>query len=111
MEISDKQINGITVIVLNGSIDALTAPKIAEAIQVQVNKGNVRLVADFSGVNYTSSAGLRTMLTAIKETRAQGGDFRLAGVQRDVLKVLTLSGFTTILKLFDTADAAVASFS
>lgn len=111
MEIHDRQVDSVTVISLKGSIDAMTAPKITEYIQGQVAKGNIKLVADFGGVDYTSSAGLRVLLGAIKETRAQGGDLRLTGVQPDVLKVLNLSGFTNILKLFDTADAAVASYS
>ena len=111
MEIQERQVDHITVISLKGSIDAMTAPKITEFIQGQVSKGNIKLVADFSDVDYTSSAGLRVLLGAIKETRAQGGDLRLTGVQLDVLKVLNLSGFTNILKMFDNADAAVASYT
>jgi anti-anti-sigma factor len=111
MEIKEKQAGNATVISLSGSIDAMTAPKITEFIQAQIANGNTKLVADFSGVDYTSSAGLRVMLGAIKETRALGGDMRLAGVQPDVLKVLNLSGFTNILKMFDDVDAAIASYS
>jgi len=111
MEIQDRQVNGVTVLTLNGSIDAMTAPKITEYIQGLVAKGNIKLVADFSGVDYTSSAGLRVLLGAIKETRAQSGDMRLAAVQPDVMKVLNLSGFTNILKMFDELDAALASYA
>ena len=111
MEIRDRQVDGITVLILIGSIDAMTAPKITEYIHALVTKGNIKLVADFSGVDYTSSAGLRVLLGAIKETRAESGDMRLTGVQPDVYKVLNLSGFTNILKLFDDLDSAVASFS
>ena len=111
MEIKDKQVDGVTVIALTGSIDAMTAPKITEFIQDHIARGNIKLVADMSGVDYTSSAGLRVLLVAIKETRSQSGDLRLTGVQPDVRKVLNLSGFTDILKLFDSLDAAIASFS
>jgi anti-sigma B factor antagonist len=111
MDIQSKQDNDVTVLTLKGSIDAMTAPQITEFIKAQIAKGNIKLVADFSGVDYTSSAGLRVLLGAIKETRAQSGDMRLADVQPDVLKVLNLSGFTNILKMFDTLDAAVASYS
>jgi anti-anti-sigma factor len=111
MEIKDKQVDGITVLLLTGSIDALTAPQISEFIQGHITRGNIKLVADLSGVDYTSSAGLRVLLGAIKETRAQSGDLRLTGVQPDVRKVLSLSGFTNILKLFDSLEAAVASYS
>ena len=111
MEMQNKQINSVTILSLNGSIDAMNAPKITEYIHDLVAKGNIKLVADFSGVDYTSSAGLRVLLGAIKETRAKSGDMRLAGVQPDVLKVLNLSGFTNILKLFDGVDEAVSSYS
>jgi anti-sigma B factor antagonist len=111
MDIHDRQADDVTVISLKGSIDAMTAPKITEFIQGHVAKGNTKLVADLEGVDYTSSAGLRVLLGAIKDTRAQGGDMRLTGVQPDVLKVLNLSGFTNILKMFDDVDAAIASYS
>ena len=111
MEIKDRQFDDVTVLSLSGSIDAMTAPKITEFIQTQIGRGNTKLVADLSGVDYTSSAGLRVLLGAIKETRAQSGDLRLAGIQPDVQKVLNLSGFTNILKTFDNTDAAVASYS
>ena len=111
MEMKNKQVDGVTIITLAGSIDAMTAPGITAFIQEQIAKGNTKLVADLSGVDYTSSAGLRVLLAAIKETRAQRGDLRLTGVQHDVLKVLNLSGFTNILKMFNTVDVAVASYS
>ena len=111
MDIQDKQVGEVTILTLKGSIDAMTAPKITEHIQGLITKGNINLVADLSGVDYTSSAGLRVLLGAIKDTRAQSGDMRLAGVQPDVLKVLNLSGFTNILKMFDDLDSAIASYS
>jgi anti-anti-sigma factor len=111
MEIQSKQAGDVTILSLKGSIDAMTAPKITEYIQGLIAKGNTRLVADFSGVDYTSSAGLRALLGAIKETRSQGGDMRLVAVQPDVMKVLNLSGFTNILKMYPDPDVAVASYS
>jgi anti-anti-sigma factor len=111
MEIQDRQVSDVTVLTLKGSIDAITSPQITEFIQAHIAKGNIKLVADLSGVDYTSSAGLRVLLGAIKETRARSGDLRLAGVQPDVQKVLNLSGFTNILKKFDDVNSAVASYS
>ncbi len=111
MEIHDEQVGEITVLTIKGSIDAITAPIILDYITGLISNGNIKLVADFNGVDYTSSAGLRVLLSAIKETRGQSGDMRLAGVQPDVMKVLNLSGFTSILKIFDDNDSAVLSFA
>ena len=44
MEIQDKQVGDITVLTLNGSIDAMTAPKITEYINDLVSKGNISAV-------------------------------------------------------------------
>jgi anti-sigma B factor antagonist len=93
-----------------GSVDGLTAEALQGAFKAQVDEGRVRLVGDLSGVSYTSSAGLRVLLATLKAARQQGGDLRLAAVQPQVLKVLDLSGFTSILKLYDDVPAAVASF-
>jgi anti-sigma B factor antagonist len=111
MEVYAKQINEVTILMFNGSIDAFTAPKITEFITNQITNGNIKLVADFKDVDYTSSAGLRVLLGAIKETRSRGGDLRLVTVQPDVLKVLNLSGFTNILQMFDNLNSALASYS
>jgi anti-sigma B factor antagonist len=110
MDIQDNQVNDVTIVTIKGSIDALTAPEITEHVNSLVSDGKIKLIADFSGVDYTSSAGLRVLLGAIKETRAKGGDLYLVDVQPDVEKVLNLSGFTSILKIFDDSDSAVDSF-
>ena len=111
MNIHDKQVDHVTIITIEGSIDALTAPKITEYINELIGDGKVKMVADFSGVDYTSSAGLRVLLAAVKETRAKSGDLFLVGIQPDVEKVLKLSGFTSILKIFPDIDSAVKSFA
>jgi anti-sigma B factor antagonist len=111
MEIHDRHVGEVTVLILKGSIDAITSPAITEFIQAQIAKGNIKLVADLSGVDYTSSAGLRVLLGAIKETRARSGDLRLTGIQPDVQKVLNLSGFSNILKKYADVNAAVTSYS
>lgn len=111
MQISNRDTNGVVVVCPVGSIDATTAAELSSHIDGLVSNGSTRLVADLAGVDYTSSAGLRVLLGAAKATRAKAGDIRLAAVRADVLKVLTLSGFTSILQLFDDVDAAVASFA
>ena len=64
----------------------------------------------FTLVNYTSSAGLRSLLGTVKSCRQAGGDLRMAAVQPQVHRVLEISGFTSILNLFPDVDHAVASF-
>ena len=111
MEITERLQNGVSVLAVVGTVDSLTSEKMLSAFLSQINAGISSLVADLRGVDYTSSAGLRALLASQKAIRRKGGDLRLAGVQPNVLKVLKLSGFTSIMKIFDDVDTAVASFS
>lgn len=110
MEITVEQHPPATVVRIAGSVDGLTAETLQTTLQAQLDDGRVRLVGDLSGVDYTSSAGLRALLATVKEARQKGGDFRLAGALPPVQRVLEMSGFTSILKMYDGVDAAVASF-
>lgn len=110
MDISVEQCPAATIVRITGSVDGITAEALLTALQAQVNDGNVRLVGDLTGVSYTSSAGLRSLLATVKLARQKGGDFRLAGAVPAVHRVLELSGFTSIIKMYDAVDDAVASF-
>ena len=101
----------VTVAAISGSIDSITAEQLTQDLAAIVRDTSTRVVADFSEVVYTSSAGLRALLATLKDSRRQGGDFRLAAVQPAVMRVLELSGFTGILKHYGDVDAAVASFA
>ena len=110
MHISITQHETVTVVAVAGSIDALTADTLVTALLAELSAGRTRLVADFAEVEYTSSAGLRVLLTTLKDARQRGGDLRLAQIRPNVKQVLELSGFTSILKCFADVPLAVASF-
>jgi anti-anti-sigma factor len=110
MDIVVEQRAPATVVHITGSVDGLTADTLLATLQQQIDAGNFRLIGDLSGVSYTSSAGLRALLATVKQARQHGGDFRLAAVMPSVHKVLEMSGFTSILKMYADVDLAVASF-
>jgi anti-anti-sigma factor len=111
MEVRTRIDNDVSIISASGRIDSLTYELLLDALNARIRAGGKSLVVDLGGVDYTSSAGLRAILTAQKDVRREGGDLRLAAVQGDVLKVLKLSGFTSIFKIYDTVEAAVESFA
>jgi anti-anti-sigma factor len=102
--------NGIVVVVVTGSVDALTAAELSGVITAPVADGNVHLVVDLTGVEFMSSAGLRTLLVATKEARSSGGDLRIASNNPGIDKLLKMSGFSSIAKVFTNAADAVSSF-
>ena len=110
MEIIEKDVDNITTLSFAGSLDALSSPETIAYLEACISNGKNQIVADLSGVDFISSAGLRVILTAMKQTRLSGGDFRLAALPDGVHKVIAMDGFTSILKLFTDIESAVASF-
>jgi anti-sigma B factor antagonist len=111
MDINTERDGSVTIVSIVGSLDALTSPQLNEVLEREIQAGRVKLVADFGKLEYISSAGLRVLLSAVKETRRRNGDVRLAAVQADVTKVMEMSGFISILKHYPDRAAAVASFA
>jgi anti-sigma B factor antagonist len=110
MKTEVRQENGTTVISVTGTVDALTAPDLAKILVNQIAEGHVNLIVDLIGVEFMSSAGLRTLLGAVKEARTNGGDLRIASTNPGIDKVLKMSGFQTIAKVFPSQAEAVSSF-
>jgi len=112
MKTDVKREKNITVISVSGSIDALTAADLTRTIATEIEDGQVNLVVDLIGLDFMSSAGLRALLGAVKESRSQGGDLRIASTNSGagVDKVLKMSGFYNIAKVFASQAEALASF-
>lgn len=110
MNFTAEQEGQVTIVSVSGSVDGLTAPALTSFLTKQLGEHRSNLVVNLHEVDYISSAGLRALLGALKESRQQGGDLRLAVVQENVRKVLNMSGFTSILKLYPDVPAAVGSF-
>lgn len=94
-----------------GQVDAANAGELSEAVSAKLSPEQPYVVLDLSQLDYTSSAGLRALLAITKQARALGGDVRLAAVQDKVGRVLTISGFSDILRSYPTVDEAVASLA
>ncbi len=111
MEITAITVEGAAILVIQGSVDSFTADQLTASFSAILKGGRTRLIADLSAVEYTSSAGLRSLLITAKDARKVGGDLRLAGARPAVHRVLSLSGFTSIMNIYDDVPAALASFA
>ena len=110
MKTEVKNEDGVTVVSVSESVDAMTAADLTKTISDQISDGRANLIVDLAGVEFMSSAGLRTLLGAVKESRAAGGDLRIVSSNPGVDKVLKMSGFHNIAKVYTSAADALASF-
>jgi anti-sigma B factor antagonist len=91
MEITVTEQKNITIVALQGNLDATTADKVSQRISAELGNGaesdskNADMIIDLSGIEFMSSAGLRTILATSQDARSAGGDLRLAAGDRPTL--------------------------
>lgn len=110
MKTEVTQQNSSSIVTVTGTVDALTAPELAKILVNEITEGHINLIVDLIGVEFMSSAGLRTLLGAVKEARSNGGDLRIASTNPGIDKVLKMSGFHNIAKVYSSPAEAVSSF-
>lgn len=106
MEIINTRDEGLTIFFISGRLDALTAQELEGKFEQWLEQGEPALVIDFEKLEYISSAGLRVLLAAAKKMKARNGQLYLANLQSNVKEVFDISGFSSIIPIFDTLGAA-----
>ena len=85
-------------VVMNGRFDTLSATEIEKEITAAL-AGMELLELDMAKLQYISSAGLRVLLTLHKAMAANGGAMTLNAVPEDVMDILQITGFASILDI------------
>jgi len=80
ISISSRSEGSATIVQVSGRIDAETAPGFEQNCLEAVHGAEKLVVLDFGGVQYISSAGLRSLLVVGKGLQERGGVFRLANL-------------------------------
>jgi len=111
MEIVEKKLGSVNVLSLSGRLDAYCATEVEKKMDSLIEAGQPCLVIDLDKLEYISSSGLRVFLAALKKTRKQQGDIKLACMKPFIKEVFDIAGFSQLFNIFDTQEAAVSAFS
>jgi anti-sigma B factor antagonist/stage II sporulation protein AA (anti-sigma F factor antagonist) len=97
-----------------GRIDHRSAVELETALApllAQAGASRGALVLDFSAVDYISSVGLRVLMIAAKQMRAQQASLSVAALQSVVAEIFTISRFDKVLVVCATLEQALAQGS
>jgi anti-sigma B factor antagonist len=97
----------IVVLEVQGDVDAFTARELERALGELLAQGHWRLAVDASQIGFISSAGLRAVLFAHRETLDHGGEVRLFGPSEAVRRVFEMAGFDEYLRISNTRQEAM----
>jgi anti-anti-sigma factor len=107
MQIETEKEKNTIVISVKGKIDAVTAPDFEKALANLIAQGENTLLLNLIGLEYISSAGLRSILATAKQLKTKNGKILFSGLRGPVKDVFNISGFGTIFKIFETKDDAL----
>ena len=97
MDIKKVLDNDTLTVKIDGRIDTTTAPVLGESLTESYDSCT-KLIFDFAGVDYISSAGLRILLSAQK-VMSKKGDMKLINVSSDIMDIFEVTGFQDILTI------------
>lgn len=107
MGITTKKNAGVLIVAPGERLDSQSAPEADDAIAGAIAQGESRLLVDFAGTAYVSSAGLRVLLKATKQLKQVNGAFGLCNANEQIAEVLKISGFSTIIDCYPSLDEAL----
>ena len=114
MDFTSRRIADVIVAVPAGQIDHVNAQQLEQALIPLVSAASAQrtpVVLDFSSVEYISSMGLRVLMLAAKQMRANSAPIVVAALQPAVEEIFEIARFKFVLDVVPTLRAALAKVS
>lgn len=111
MNLITENANGVAIVRVGES--RLMYPLLSEFSNVVtqlIASGEKRIVVDLSSVGYVDSATIGCLMDLYRQANAAGGALKLAGVQKRVETMLTMTGAQNFIEVHADEPSAVKSF-
>lgn len=114
MELSQQRYADVMVASVAGRVDHANAEPFKAALSPMLEtcaEGKDKLLLDLSQLDYISSAGLRVLMLAARQAKAQGGTVVVAGLGTVVREIFEISRFNLVFRVFESVPLALADLS
>ena len=112
MEISRQTVDAdITLVHLNGRLDANTSPEVKSTLQELLEKGQLKIIVDLQKVSFIDSSGLAALVSGLRLAREKKGNIILSGPGSQAQIVFRLTMLDRIFKIHPTLDEAKQSLT
>jgi len=110
VELKEEKKGDVLILRIKGRLDAISSPAAEKKVFDCINSGQSKLLLDFAGVSYLSSAGMRMLLSTTKKLKTLSGKLVVCSITSNVMDVLKMSGFDHVLDLAKTEEEALRKF-
>lgn len=98
-----------TVLSISGRVDSATAGTMDAELEKLIS-ANKWLVVDLKNVEFLSSAGVRTLVQAMKTAKKSGHKIKLAAIPDHIAEVMKTLGMMEIMQIYPSVEEAIVSF-
>ena len=107
MILTHRTIEGIDIVALAGRLVMADVPEVRQKLLTTVEQGSGKLILNLAEVGFMDSSGLSVLVSALKATRAKGGDIALLHLSPNVRSLIELTRLQQIFPIFDDEAAAL----
>jgi anti-anti-sigma factor len=107
MEIAQEKSGEVLVVAFVGRLDAAGARPAEARLLEAIEAGERRLVLDLQGLEYVSSVGLRSLMTAAKRMKAVDGKIVVCALKPVIEQVFEIAGFDRLFPRYASRAEAV----
>jgi anti-sigma B factor antagonist len=107
-----RKSGSITIVDLRGRIDLGEASlTLRRTIRDLVDRGQTKLILNFSEVNSMDSAGVGELVGAYMPVKAKGGELKFLNPTKKVLGILQVTQLDKVFEVYTDEQMAIRSFS
>lgn len=106
LKITKESFHRVDLLTVSGRIDSSNYSQ----LQAALTEARDNVALNLAKVNYMSSAGVRSLVTKLRESKQNGGNVVLSQPSSKVVEVLDLTGLKVLFHTFESDITAVGSF-
>ena len=111
MKTSSRQVDGITIVDLSGSITLNEgSAMLRKTVTGLAEQGSSKIVLNMGGVTSIDSTGIGELVSAYTSVRNAGGELKLLNLTREVRDLLRITKLCTVFDIEDDEPSAIAAF-
>jgi anti-anti-sigma factor len=100
----------ILAIILNGALDAASAPEFDKEIQAHLDAGRSKVIIDCRNMPYISSLGMGSLVVLQTKLKRRGGEVKLSSVYGLAIQIMRMVGLDKLLGIYGDLEFARQSF-
>jgi anti-sigma B factor antagonist len=100
----------VVVVIVEGELDASTAPGLRDKFEELIGQGDNKYVIDLGGVGFMDSSGISAIVNLFKRVRIGQGDVKLCCLGSEIMRIFELTRLNRVFDLYESRAAAISGY-